>query len=77
MSLCKIKISEIWGELSDLFFNHEHPHYDALYFDGKETKEEAIKCAIYLDAHEFVESFPYAAEGYTGEELAEDFLLRM
>lgn len=65
------------GQMSDLFFNHEHPFLDALRGgvddDGLSTDE--IAKAIALDASEFVLYFDSPAG--LAVWLADDFMRRM
>lgn len=66
--------------VSDLFFNHEHPHLDdVLHVDNpmmlSKTDEEV---AILADAVEFVKLYgSVIIDCPTAEELADDFLSRI
>jgi hypothetical protein len=63
-------------EMSDLFFNHQHPCFDVC-FDDENVTNNDMKEAILLDATNFVESYPSIIMGYTAEEFAEDFMDRL
>lgn len=75
----------IHHELSDIFFNHFHAEYQALFQSTKKVKKfppsaEQIEAAILIDAREFVEAYPglmeWAGGDITPEDLAKDFLHR-
>lgn len=74
----------IYHELSDIFFNHFHAEYQALFQSTKKIKKfppsaEQIEEAILKDAQEFVEAYPGLMEwagDFTAEDLAKDFLNR-
>lgn len=70
-------------DLSDLFFNHEHRHYDSAKWSVEyATLPVNLRDAILEDAKSFVESFgdgkliPEMADA-TAEDLADDFMRRI
>lgn len=61
------------AQVSDLFFNHEHPTYNSLFGDDKEPPtRERIRAAIRKDADDFAASFGGDPEWY-----ADDFMKRL
>ena len=74
--------TRINGELSDLFFNHQHAHraaYSAATSPDDFDGEEADK-ALLEDAKEFVECYRNVIELFgnpTAEDLQQDFNLRV
>lgn len=64
--------------VSDLFFNHTHDHYEALFGDREVSHEEMAE-AILKDAKEFVESYGSICEigSYSADDLANDFMARL
>lgn len=71
----------VHGELSDLFFNHQHTHYPALFALRENKKQmppfEEIRDAIHKDALEFVASYPITCNGATADQLTYDFMERL
>lgn len=67
--------------LSDLFFNHEHPHMDVLYSNLKdEVSIEARDAALEKDAKSFLDCLPSFSEPERTvliEWLVEDFNKRV
>lgn len=65
--------------LSDLFFNHEHPEFDAEMKNadgsGPGTTDELMQAAILRDAQEFVRS--YCPDQIHPRDLAYDFWGRL
>lgn len=59
-------------QMSDLFFNHEHPEYDALFTGKDNVPREDMEEAIKKDAKAFANSFGGDAEWY-----AADFMKRL
>lgn len=74
----------ITTEMSDLFFNHEHPTYEGLFLEASKFKEEIntdqIRTAILVDAENFMQTYPMTC-GFHGltsaQELADDFMVRL
>jgi hypothetical protein len=68
-----------FGELSDLFFNHEHDTYSALFEseNGHPLDKADVLIAITIDAASFVEKYPNVCDGTTAEDLADDFMSRL
>jgi len=64
-------------ELSDLFFNSHTESFELLFKDGEATTQEEMKEALIKDATEFIKVYPATSFGYSSEDLANDFLLRM
>ncbi len=66
------------GQFHDLFFNHEHPEYDALMRRSVTSKDSLtygqVMEAALKDAESFVELY---ARGESAKELAEDFVARI
>lgn len=66
--------------LSDLFFNHEKPYYDAVmrsaYVAQETASAESVREALLEDASAFRE-MSGLCEDVTNEELADDFLARL
>ena len=63
------------ASLSDLFFNHQHDNYDAL-FGGEEPPTcEEMEQALRKDANDFAEQFPEF--GKDGKWYFEDFFNRV
>lgn len=67
------------AHLSDLFFNHEHPHRDKLYKRYANQKEsptsEELEEASLMDAADFLASYPIF--NVNAEMLSRDFLDRI
>ncbi len=79
-------MSQINGELSDLFFNHRNDNYDALFNTKKNLKtfegpsQEDIETAILKDAEDFAKCYPETMRFFGNPEpieLASDFLKRL
>jgi hypothetical protein len=68
-------------ELSDLFFNHQHPHFDAVCESAHNAKavpsREDMDAAIREDAAEFCENYPAITDGWTADDFARDFMDRL
>ena len=64
--------------VSDLFFNHTHDQYEALFGD-REVSHEDMATAILEDAKEFVDAYGAISEigQYTAQEFADDFMARL
>lgn len=65
-------------ELSDLFFNHAHEHYNSLDFQFCDSSD--IEAAIAVDAAAFVEAYPQVCEFFglrNASDLARDFMDRL
>lgn len=64
------------GQISDLFFNYEHPEYDKL---TAEATEDESRAAIVADAKAFCEFYIPTdfADEINAETLADDFLERL
>lgn len=68
------------GVVSDLFFNHEHPHWDSAIKLNKKTGETEgdVTKAIHEDAADFVKLYGSVIIGpLDSAELAQDFLDRV
>jgi len=85
MRLADLCLCVSGGLLSDLYFNHEHPAYDAAYAahqgadDGGPTGEEIERAAL-ADAAEFVALYiqgDAADPAAAARALADDFLHRL
>lgn len=63
-------------EMSDLFFNHEHPNYEEV-FESAEPSSEEWRFAIYKDANEFIKNYPTVCQGYDHEWIGDNFLARL
>ena len=78
-------VSNIQGQLSDLFFNHQHERYDDAMREGGEDgpTDAEVREAILNDARDFVGFYPQAAAAANGgidptaEDLADDFMRRL
>lgn len=79
MSLRPLALTLSPANLSDLFFNYEHPAWDELYEEGGQTpSSEAIEAAILEDAREFVSVLGAVVEpDDLAKALAKDFLKRV
>ncbi len=71
------------AELSDLFFNHEHPHYDLLYGstdpDWEFPTMDQVRAAIGTDARDFADNYRQTVALFglvDPAQLAADFLDR-
>jgi hypothetical protein len=83
------KVSHVAPEMSDLFFNHTHEHFDALACTGEmgefnqenggEPEEDEMEVAILADALEFVHNYSKTCEFWnvTADDLVTDFLSRL
>lgn len=70
------------GTLSDLFFNHEHPHRDALFANYRGQKdsptEEQVYGAALRDANEFHANYSQIISvEFSPDDLADDFMRRI
>lgn len=67
--------------LSDLFFNHEHPNYSALYEDkDKGFSDDDLRTAVLKDAEGFTDCLPTSDipdRPAFHAALADDFLRRL
>lgn len=61
------------GKISDLFFNHEHPHFNALFGPKSNPTREEQRAAILKDATEF----EYCFGGPSAQWYADDFMKRL
>lgn len=61
------------GSLSDLFFNHEHPVFNALFHPKANPTREEQRAAILKDATEFQNDFG----GPGAQWYADDFMKRL
>lgn len=77
MSICYA--CKVHPELSDLFFNHEHPAYDQCILDEECDDGDDVQ-AITKDAEAFIANYEntHALFGSpTADEMAADFLARL
>lgn len=79
--LSGITLSLNSGQLSDLFFNFEHPERDKLYQENNNTEkdfsdEDELK-AVTEDAKEFCSIIGYGDDIEMHKALAEDFMERV
>lgn len=71
------------ARISDLFFNHEHEHYERACRENEADDtpiavRSLLDAAINLDAQDFVEAYaPVLVDCPTWQELAADFLKRL
>lgn len=76
-------ISTIHSAVSDLFFNHEHEHYERVcreneLEDSPIAVRSLVEAAINLDAQDFVEAYgEIIVDCPMWQELASDFLKRL
>ena len=71
-------IKRVNVELSDLFFNYSHETYEALFGKSKEGPTwDEMSDAILEDAKEFCSSYPTFTDGYSADDLANDFMGRL
>lgn len=75
MSLPSIIVSG--DQLSDLFFNYDHPEYDKLFGNDGDPTQEQIEGAIRADAKEFASCYMRDFDENVADALAADFLKRL
>ncbi len=63
MSVSVERLPDVLIGLSDLFFNYEHPNYDALHRETSHPTVEDEHAALVKDAEDFLGTFAIAING--------------